>query len=468
MVEGASVLIVDDEPNMGAILKKVLKGSGFSAAAVTSAEEALKYADSNPVDAVLSDIRMPGMDGISLLKEIKNRDPDIAVVLMTAYGTPGQEALAKELGAYHYIRKPFDNEEVIQTLRLALERRQLIQQTRHQSRQLEDRNRLDNIIGKSPRMLQVFDLILKVAPTDANVLILGETGTGKDLVANAIHYHSPRKDKEIYPINCSAIPEGLIGSELFGHVKGAFTDARTQKKGIFEAADGGTVFLDEIGEMPLDLQTVTLRVIETGEFRPVGGIKSVKADVRIIAATNVDLQQRVKEGRFRQDLYHRLNVMTIRLPALRERRNDIPLLVNHFIEKHNKKTGRFVSGVGPEAMRVLMEYSWPGNVRELENVIERALILRFDGDIEINDLPEEINPDYDAHEITWETGEVVPYKVAKDAFERKYFQQLLAANAYNVTRSAMAAGLSRRYLQEKIKQMKILRGRKGEEENLEE
>ncbi len=314
----------------------------------------------------------------------------------------------------------------------------------------------------------MFDLILKVASSDANVLILGETGTGKDLVANAIHYHSPRKDKEIYPVNCSAIPEGLIGSELFGHVKGAFTDARTQKKGIFEAADGGTVFLDEIGEMPLDLQTVTLRVIETGEFRPVGGIKSVKADVRIIAATNVDLQQRVKEGRFRQDLYHRLNVMTIRLPALRERRNDVPLLVDHFIEKHNKKTRRFVSGIRPEAMRILMEHSWPGNVRELENVIERALILRFEGNIEVADLPEEVHPERAASEITWETGEVVPYKIAKDVFERRYFQQLLAANGYNVTRSAMAAGLSRRYLQEKIKQMKILRGRKTTDEKEED
>jgi DNA-binding NtrC family response regulator len=457
-----SVLIVDDEPSMGRILLKVLREANFEPTAVTSAPAALEHLASRPVDAVLTDVRMPGMDGLDLLKKIRETEPDVPVVLMTAYGTIEQAVQATKLGAYDYVRKPFNNAEIVHTIRLALERRQLVEQTRYLSSELERRYALDNIIGKNPRMQQIFDLILKVAPTPAYVLILGESGTGKELVARAIHHHSPRKNRRFVPINCSALPRELLESELFGHEQGAFTDARSAKRGLLEIADGGTILLDEIGDMPMELQAKTLRVIEDHEFRKVGGVNAIRVDLRIIASTHQNLDQLIDEGRFRQDLYHRLNVMAIRLPPLRERLDDIPLLARHFTDVYNERMSRKATGVSPEALRVLMDYRWPGNVRELENAIEHALILRREGEIQPSELPEHILSSQGTSRLAWESGELVSYKVAKEAFERGYFTELLERNEHNVSRSAIAAGLSRRHLQEKLKQYGIRRGRGGQ------
>jgi DNA-binding NtrC family response regulator len=462
------VLIVDDEPNYGRILLKVLRDQGFDPTAVTSAEEALQIIQDEPPDAVLSDIRMPGMDGMALLEVIRKNDPEIAVVLMTAYGTHVQEERAKQLGAYHYLRKPFENQEVVQTVRLAMERRELLRKTRDLTRALEERYSLDMLRGKNQKMQQVFELILKVAPTDANVLVIGENGTGKELVARAIHSHSGRDIDNFQPINCSALSPNLIESELFGHEKGAFTDARDRKRGLFEVANGGTVFLDEVGDMPYELQAKVLRVLESREFRRVGGVEPIQTDFRLVSATNQDLEEKIKEGGFREDLYHRINVMTLGIPPLRERPDDIPLLSEHFIRHFNQKRGRMVAGVSPEAMRVLMDYKWPGNVRELENTIEHALVLRADGYIEVSDLPDRIAPEASASGFMWSDGEIVPYKVAKEAFERRYFAELLSRNDYNVSRAAITAGLSRRHLQEKLKQYGLRKARDGTDLKLED
>jgi len=464
MAATPSVLVVDDEPGMGRILLKILKEAGFEPSAVTSAPAALERIDSGSVDAVLTDVRMPGMDGIELLRKIRETESDLPVILMTAYGTIEQAVEATKLGAYDYVRKPFNNAEIIHTIRLALERRRLLEQTRYLSSELEKRYSLDNLVGKNPRMQQIFDLILKVAPTPSNVLVLGESGTGKELVARAIHQHSPRKNRRFVPINCSALPRDLLESELFGHEKGAFTDARTAKRGLFEEADGGTILLDEIGDMPFELQSKTLRVLEDHEFRKVGGVTPIKVDIRVIAATHQNLDELIEQGKFREDLFHRLNVMPIRLPTLRDRREDIPLLAEHFLRVYNKRMSRQVKGISDEALRELMDYGWPGNVRELENAVEHALILRREGQVQPEDLPEHIvSSPKAAGPISWENGELVPYKVAKEGFERNYFAELLERNEHNVSRSAIAAGLSRRHLQEKLKQYGIRRGRGGQQ-----
>jgi len=463
MTANPSVLVVDDAPGMGRILLKVLKEASFDPSAVTSAPAALEHISTNTVDAVLTDVRMPGMDGIELLRKIREVEADLPVILMTAYGTIEQAVEATKLGAYDYVRKPFNNAEIIHTLQLALERRRLVEQTRYLSSELEERYSLDNLVGKNPRMQQVFDLILKVAPTPSNVLILGESGTGKELVARAIHQHSPRKNRRFVPINCSALPRDLLESELFGHEKGAFTDARTAKRGLLEEASGGTILLDEIGDMPIELQAKTLRVLEDHEFRKVGGVTPIKVDIRVLAATHRSLEELIGEGTFREDLFHRLNVMPIRLPPLRDRREDIPLLAEHFVTVYNKRMSRKVRGISDDALRALMDYDWPGNVRELENTIEHALILRREGEVQPEDLPEHFAGTTPAANLSWDSEELVPYKVAKEAFERAYFAELLEHNDHNVSRSAIAAGLSRRHLQEKLKQYGIRRGKKGQQ-----
>jgi len=457
-----AILIVDDEPGMGRILLKVLREADFEPVAVTSAPAALEYLGGHPVDAVLTDVRMPGMDGMELLKKIRELEPDVPVILMTAYGTIEQAVQATKMGAFDYVRKPFNNAEIIHAIRLALEHRRLVEQTRYLSSELERRYSLDNIVGKNPRMQQIFDLILKVAPTPSNVLIIGESGTGKELVARAVHQRSPRKNRRFQPINCSALPRELLESELFGHEAGAFTDARTAKRGLLEVTDGGTVLLDEIGDMPAELQAKILRVLEDHELRKVGGVNPVRVDLRFIAATNQNLERLIEEGRFREDLYHRLNVMAIRLPPLRDRLDDIPLLASHFVKVYNERLSRKVSGLSAEALRILMEYDWPGNVRELENAVEHALILRREGEIRPSDFPEHIVSAQGAGRLAWASGELVAYKVAKEGFERAYFTELLERNDHNVSRSAIAAGLSRRHLQEKLKQYGIRRGRRGE------
>lgn len=443
-----SVLVVDDEPNMRRILTKVLQDEGYSVTGAASAQEAIGSLSEGHFDVVLSDVRMPGMDGIELMQRIKQASPEISVIMMTAYGSVQSALEAIKAGAEDYIFKPFNNEVVLFSMRKALERRTLVERNRVLTEQLEQRYALENIVGKSPQMVQMFEMIKRVAPSPSTVLILGESGTGKELVARAIHNLSGRPKERIKTINCAACPRDLLESELFGYEKGAFTDARQMKRGLLEEADGGTLFLDEIGEMPPELQPKLLRVIESGEFRRLGSLKEIHVDLRILAATNRDLEKDL--GNVRQDLYFRLATITITLPSLRERRDDIPLLIEAFIAKHNIKLNSNVTGISKDALKILLEAPLPGNVRELENAIERAVLLRGEGEIQESDLPDNLG----SRRIPlsrWDDKTIGPYRNAHDAFEREYFRQLLEENDFNASKSAIAAGLSRRHLQEKIK-----------------
>ncbi|RNC67632.1 MAG: sigma-54-dependent Fis family transcriptional regulator [Desulfuromonadales bacterium] len=375
------VLVVDDEPSMREFLAILLEREGYAVDQAASAELALQRLDGQNYDLVISDVKMPGLDGIALLGRIKENSPDTAVLMMTAFSTAEQAVEAMKLGAYDYIAKPFKVEEVKVLVRNALEKRDLKRENQRLRQEVQDRYSFSGLIGKSRKMRDIYSLIEKVAPSVANVLISGESGTGKELVARAIHYNSTRKDKPFVAVNCGAIPETLMESELFGHKKGTFTGAINDRAGLFEQAEGGTLFLDEIGEVPLQLQAKLLRVLQEREFRRVGGLEDKKADVRIVAASNRNLEEQVREGTFREDLYYRLNVVQIQMPALRERSEDIPILVEHFYKKHvpPPHEGQIITA---GALKVLMSYPFPGNVRELENLVERCAVL---GNREINE-----------------------------------------------------------------------------------
>lgn len=390
------VLVVDDEKNWLIVLEEILQDEGYEVLTADNAHDALQLAMNNDVDVVVTDMKMPEIDGITLLDRLHRAKPDVPIIIMTAYGTVEKAVEAMKKGAFDYICKPFTNEEFLVVVSKALEHFRLITANRKLQREVEERYRFDNLVGKSAVMRRLFDTIEKIAPSKATVLITGESGTGKELIARAIHYHSPRRDKPFVSVNCGALPETLLESELFGHEKGAFTGAIQRRKGRFELAHEGTLFLDEISEMSPHLQVKLLRVLQEMEFERVGGMETIRVDVRIIAASNRDLKTEMEEGRFRQDLFYRLNVVHIQVPPLRERKEDIPLLVQHFLTRYAGELGKGVPvRVHPEAMRCLIEYHWPGNVRELENVIERALILATGDEITLRDLPEEIrNPEY--------------------------------------------------------------------------
>jgi len=372
-----TILIVDDEKNYLLVLSAVLEEEGYEVLTAVSGAEALEVLASSEPDLVLTDMKMPGMDGIELLERIKARDPDLPVIMMTAHGTVDKAVEAMQKGAYTYLLKPFDNERLILYVRKAISLFQVIQENRRLRRAMQSQYRFGQLIGKSRSMQAVFDTVEKVAPSGATVLIEGESGTGKELVAKAIHFNSPRRDKPFVAVSCSALAETLLESELFGHEKGAFTGAVATRKGRFELAHGGTLFLDEIGELSAGLQVKLLRVLQERSFERVGGMRPITVDIRLIAATNRNLKEEVARGRFREDLFFRLNVVHIVLPPLRERREDIRLLVNHFLEKYaaERKSGVPVKGLSPEVERLFYEYDWPGNVRELENVIERVMVL---------------------------------------------------------------------------------------------
>ena len=451
-ITAGSVLVVDDEAGMCHILGKLLTEQGYTVFTAQSGEEALDSAETKHPDVAFLDVRMPGMDGLQLLEELKRQDPDIVVIMMTAFGTVETAVQAIKAGAYEYVTKPFDNDKILVIAANALERRRLIDRTRRLTEEIQERQGFEGLIGRSPNMQDLYELIGRVAKTDSTVLITGESGTGKEVVAHAIHAQSSRSEKRFVAVNCGALPRDLIESELFGHEKGSFSGAHQRRIGLVESADGSTLFLDEIADLPVDLQVKVLRIIEQKEIRRVGSVTNMKVDVRLLSASNRDLETEVQAGRFREDLYYRLSVVPIQLPALRERKDDIPLLVQHFIRMFNKRMGRRVLGVTPSALRVLQDYSWPGNVRELENTIERAMVLRDEGEICEEDLPPKLRRqapgptrgDYiDASELT--------FQQAREAFERSYLEAVLKANNNNVTRSAMLAGLSRRHLQELIK-----------------
>ncbi len=384
-----TILVVDDEKNYLLVLSAVLEEEGYEVFTALSGPEAIEIQKASDIDLVLTDMKMPGMDGIELLERIKERDPDLPVILMTAHGTVDKAVEAMQKGAYSYVLKPFDNERLILYVKKAMSIYQVVKENRRLRSVVESQYRFGSIIGKSKPIRDVFDTIQKVAPSNASVLIEGESGTGKELVAKAIHFNSPRRDQPFVAVNCSALAQSLLESELFGHEKGAFTGAISSKKGRFELAHGGTLFLDEIGELSAGLQVKLLRVLQEKIFERVGGVRPITVDIRVIAATNKNLQAEMQAGRFREDLYYRLDVVHIVIPPLRERREDIRLLVDHFIAKYagERKLSAPVKGVTQDVDRLFYAYSWPGNVRELENVIERAMILCPADIISDRDLP---------------------------------------------------------------------------------
>ncbi len=384
-----TILIVDDEKNYLLVLSAVLGEEGYEVLTALGGPEALEIQKSSDLDLVLTDMKMPGMDGIELLERIKAHDSELPVIMMTAHGTIDKAVEAMQKGAYSYILKPFDNERLILYVKKAISTYQVVKENRRLRDAVESQYRLGKIIGKSKPMRDVFETIQKVAPSNATILIEGESGTGKELVAKSIHFNSPRRDNPFVAVNCSALVEGLLESELFGHEKGAFTGAVSSKKGRFELAHGGTLFLDEIGELSPNLQVKLLRVLQDKTFERVGGVRSIAVDIRVITATNKNLKEEMMSGRFREDLFYRLNVVHLVIPPLRERREDIRLLVNHFIEKYSaeRKSAVPIRGVAQDVDRLFYDYSWPGNVRELENVIERVMILSPQEVITSSDLP---------------------------------------------------------------------------------
>lgn len=384
-----TVLIVDDEKNYPPIISAVLENEGYDTLTANSGYEALEILNESDVDLVITDMKMPKMDGIKLLEKIKEKDKDLPVIIMTAYGTIEKAVEAMQKGAYNYILKPFDNEQLILYVKKAAAMYQIIKENRRLQDAVESRFSFDNIIGKSKAMQDIFETIRKIGPASATVLIEGESGTGKELVAKAIHFNSSRREKPFIAVNCSALAENLLESELFGHEKGAFTGAVSMKKGRFELADGGTLFLDEIGELSPNLQVKLLRVLQEKVFERVGGVKPITINTRIIAATNKKLKEEMEAGRFREDLFYRLNVLYITLPPLRDRASDIRLLVSHIIKKYacERRSDIPVIGVDQEVERLLYEYEWPGNVRELENIIEQSMILCPGETITVSDLP---------------------------------------------------------------------------------
>ena len=386
-----SILIVDDEKNYTAVLSVVLEEEGFETYTANSAAAALDMLKVEDIDLVLTDMKMPGMDGLELLGRIKQKWPDIPVIMMTAHGTVDKAVEAMQKGAYTFILKPFDNERLVLYSQKAIELHRVVKENRRLQTEVAFRYRFDNIIGKSAPMQDVFKTIQRVGPSSATTLIEGESGTGKELVAKSIHFNSARRERAIVPVNCAALSEHLLESELFGHEKGSFTGAVARKKGRFEIAHGGTIFLDEIGELSLNLQVKLLRVLQEKVIERVGGIEPIPVDIRVIAATNRSLKDEIEKNRFREDLYYRLNVVKIKMPPLRQRPEDIRLLSTHFIEKYasERKTGQPITGLDTEVDRLFLYYNWPGNVRELENIIERAMVLCPGATITVHDLPRE-------------------------------------------------------------------------------
>ncbi len=384
-----TILIVDDEKNYLIILSAVLEDEGFEVLTALGGREALEVHKTSDLDLIVTDMKMPAMDGIELLEHIKSVDPDLPIIMMTAHGTIDKAVEAMQKGAYSYILKPFDNERLIIYVKKAISMYQVVKENRRLRDAVESQYHFGNIIGKSKKMRDIFDTIQKVAPAAATVLIEGESGTGKELVARSIHFNGTRREKPFIAVNCSALAESLLESELFGHERGAFTGAVATKKGRFELADGGTLFLDEIGDLSQNLQVKLLRVLQEKVFERVGGVRTISVDIRIVVATNKDLQQEMQAGRFREDLYYRLNVVHIVLPPLKERQEDIRILVNHFIKKYasERESAVPVIGVDQEVDRLFYDYSWPGNIRELENVIERVMILCPGEIIRVSDLP---------------------------------------------------------------------------------
>jgi len=448
------ILIVDDEKSVRQSLESILAGEGYSVRAVESAEAALKLLEEEDFLMVITDARLGGMSGYDLLKKIKTGWPDLPVIIITAYATPRLAAEAIKQGAFDYLPKPFAPEELLNLVERCAERQRLLQENIALRETTGEVYRLDQLVGNCPQIKRIRDLILTIAPTDARVLILGESGTGKELVAGIIHFLSKRRQGRYVRINCAAIPDTLLESELFGHEKGAFTGAIKKKIGRVEEAHGGTIFLDEIADMSRPLQAKLLRFLEDGSFTRVGGTEELKVDVRIIAATNKDIVKAIQEGSFREDLFHRLNVVQIVLPPLRERGEDILLLANHFLKSYAKALSKPIKGFTPEAQRKLLAHSWPGNVRELRNVVERAVILETTDMIRAESLPDfaveaRLRP---LHKLDEEGG----LEEALEKHERNLILSALERSGYNLTKAAKLLKITRHALRYRMQRLNIL------------
>lgn len=452
-----SVLVIDDEEIMRDVMGRLLTEEGYHVITAPTGEDGLERLKEEPADLVLLDLMLPGMGGLATLEELLRADADAIIVMVTAYASIESAVAATKAGAFDFITKPFKNEELLLVIKNGIEKRRLRFENRQLRRTLKERYTFENIIGKSERMQTVFDLIAQVGPRRSTILVEGESGTGKELVAKAIHNCSPRANGPFVAVNSGTIPADLLESELFGHVKGAFTGATATKKGLFEIANTGTIFLDEVGTLPTDTQAKLLRVIQEREFRRVGGLDNIKVDVRIIAATNVDLKQAVERRQFRDDLYYRLNVITINLPPLRDRKDDIPLLVEHFTRRFCEENGRPPCTLEPEALRCLLEYDWPGNVRELENVVERAVVLApDDGRIVRELLPRDIleATSYSFDKLqAFENGFSLKDRVSE--FERNLITSALIKTEWNQKKAAHLLRVNPTTLNEKLKRLNI-------------
>jgi len=443
----ADILLVDDEKSVRSTLAVLLQKSGYRVEESSNGENAIEKLKNQFFDLVITDLKMEPVDGIEVLKKAKEINPSTEVVMMTAYSTVESGVEAIKLGAYDYIQKPFEKDEFLIVVGKALERKELLTEVEHLKNELKEKYRFENIIGSSKEMLDVLSMVSKVSKTDSTILISGDSGTGKELIAKAVHINSRRKHRSFVTINCGAIPENLQESELFGHVRGAFTGAIRDKRGLFQEADGGTLFLDEVGETALSTQVKLLRFLQDGEIRKVGDNEPLFVDVRLIAATNKELPKLLEEGKFREDLFYRLNVIPIHLPPIRKRKDDIPLLVNHFLKKYVEREHKNVVSISPEAMKMLTGYHWPGNVRELENVIERAIILTNRNTILPEDFPASIR---DSHKRTQDVEVDLEEKTLEDV-EKHTILKMLEKYSWNQKQASEILGISTTTLWRKLK-----------------
>jgi DNA-binding NtrC family response regulator len=448
------VLIIDDEAAIRESLQTLLEFEGYEVESAANGAQGLAKLDDRPFDLVLLDLALPDRNGIELLPEIRALDPQIAVIMITAYGTVEDAVRAMQSGAANFLQKPWDNEKLLADVRAVVARRRAEEENIQLKRALKQRYNFENIVGKSEVMLKIFDLVAQVAPSRSTVLLQGESGTGKELIAKALHLNSPRRDRPFVPVNTGSMPPDLLESTLFGHVKGAFTSAISSKRGLFEIADRGTLFLDEIGTMSIDTQAKILRVLQDRKFMHLGGVHEIQVDVRIVAATNVDLRQMVREGKFREDLFYRLNVISIDLPSLRQRKEDIPLLAEFFLRRYSDENQRSQRRLTPETLRPLLNYGWPGNVRELENVIERAVVLSSTPEIGPDLLPEQIVGNGNSIPLLESRADASLFDIMEEC-ERHIITGMLDKCAWNQTEAAERFHIPLSTLNQKIKRLSI-------------
>jgi len=457
-----SILIIDDEAAIRESLQTLLELEGYQVEVAASGEEGLAHTAERAFDLVLLDLALPDRNGLDLLGELHAQAPELSIIMITAYGTVENAVKAMQAGASNFVPKPWDNEKLLADVRAAVARHRAEEENIQLKRALKQRYNFENIVGKSEPMLKIFDLVGQVAPSRSTVLLQGESGTGKEVIAKAIHLNSPRRDRPFVPVNTGSMPPDLLESTLFGHVKGAFTSAIASKKGLFEIADRGTLFMDEIGTMSMDTQSKILRVLQDRKFMHLGGVQEVQVDVRIIAATNVDLKQLVQEGKFREDLFYRLNVITIDLPPLRQRKEDIPLLVDFFLKKYSEENERPARRMTPEALRPLLSYSWPGNVRELENVIERAVVLSSGVDIGPELLPDPIVGRGSTLPVLEHHADASLFDIMEEC-ERHIIVEMLEKCNWNQTEAAERFHVPLSTLNQKIKRLNVEIRKKGRE-----